>query len=252
MIKIEQIFESGKSDDTFDYKVSLDKHYTVEQLVVEIIAMRDLRGHISINKPFFFPGVPRCEYKNNQLLSFFPKEYLPATVKEVSASGGWGAIDWVVKIDLNEIVKPEIQPSYDTSNESDVTIERELVSEGYIFGGLSKREYFSIKALQSIILLKSDGSNRDDVLTAIQYADLLISELEPKPSPKIFFTSKEEAIEAMNQGKRVWHRFFLDEQYIKRVDDLLYQDHDGISFLQSDFWSIRTGIEWETGWRIID
>lgn len=87
--------------------------------------------------------------------------------------------------------------------------------------GLTKREYFAIRALQSIIILKSEQSLRDDVLSAVNYADLLISELEEKPSRNIQFVSKDEAIKALNQCRRVWHRSFLEEEYIIRVDDSL-------------------------------
>lgn len=65
--------------------------------------------------------------------------------------------------------------------------------------------------------------------------------------------TKQEAIEAMQQGKKVHHAYFTPSEYIHIVDGKLVDendysmDHEGVNF-----WTDRQGIAWQTGWNIYE
>jgi hypothetical protein len=65
--------------------------------------------------------------------------------------------------------------------------------------------------------------------------------------------SKEQAIEKMQQGKKVSHAYFEPEEFICMKDGKIHDengyclDHEGDSF-----WDSRKTPEWETNWLIID
>lgn len=68
--------------------------------------------------------------------------------------------------------------------------------------------------------------------------------------------TKQEAIQAMREGKKVTHRFFQPDEWVTWVisglgecDDM-YITEDGCRLSSEDFWTLRTDPAWETGWEI--
>lgn len=65
--------------------------------------------------------------------------------------------------------------------------------------------------------------------------------------------TKEEAIKAMIENKKVTHRYFDDGEYIQLTADhqnILFEDGNRIS--ASIFWSDRIGSHWNNGWDIYE
>ena len=60
--------------------------------------------------------------------------------------------------------------------------------------------------------------------------------------------TKEEAIKAMQDGKKVKHRFFTTGEYIYMKEGCIYDEND---LLQRDFWQIRLTHYWFQNWTII-
>lgn len=58
--------------------------------------------------------------------------------------------------------------------------------------------------------------------------------------------TKEQAIEAMVNGYRVTHNYFLDEEYIFMKDGEIYSE-DGVCH-GGQFWDLKSGEEWSNGW----
>jgi hypothetical protein len=66
--------------------------------------------------------------------------------------------------------------------------------------------------------------------------------------------SKDQAIEKMQEGKKVTHVSFTDDEFIVGVDGNML-DETGINFgpiRTTEFWDYRKGPEWETNWLIIE
>ncbi len=61
--------------------------------------------------------------------------------------------------------------------------------------------------------------------------------------------TKDEALKAMKQGKKVSHMYFSADEYIHIVDGQMYAE-DGCRFEEG--WAIRTESVWQDGWRIIE
>lgn len=56
--------------------------------------------------------------------------------------------------------------------------EGEICNERYEYEGLSKREYFAAKAMQSVIMLQKDQSFQNVAELALNFADAMLTELE--------------------------------------------------------------------------
>lgn len=56
--------------------------------------------------------------------------------------------------------------------------EGQICNERYEYEGLTKREYFAAKAMQSVIMLQKDQSFENDSELAVKYADALLAALE--------------------------------------------------------------------------
>lgn len=63
--------------------------------------------------------------------------------------------------------------------------------------------------------------------------------------------TKEQAKQAIREGKKVSHRFFSSNEFIQRGEDAIIRLEDGVR-LTAEFWAYRTGPNWETGWYIIE
>ncbi len=62
--------------------------------------------------------------------------------------------------------------------------------------------------------------------------------------------TKSEALELIDQGEKVTHKFFTPYEFIAKSDDPeYYQDENGL-LLISDFWDHRQHSEWQTGWSV--
>jgi hypothetical protein len=64
--------------------------------------------------------------------------------------------------------------------------------------------------------------------------------------------TKDEAVEAMNKGHKVTHRFMESHEYIERTPDYLIRTEEGYTCQPSEFWRYRQGEAWETDWSIVE
>lgn len=64
--------------------------------------------------------------------------------------------------------------------------------------------------------------------------------------------NKQEAIQAMEEGKAVTHRLFTDEEWMKKLNRTTYEFEDGVLCPVSEFWAFRSIDEWEEGWDIVE
>ena len=62
--------------------------------------------------------------------------------------------------------------------------------------------------------------------------------------------TKEEAIFAMNQGKRVRHRFFTKDEWMTMRGGMIHLE-DGVVCPPEEFWQWRTAPEWDNGYCIL-
>lgn len=63
--------------------------------------------------------------------------------------------------------------------------------------------------------------------------------------------TKEEAIRAMREGKKVTHLFFTSEEWIKsNKTGTRYILEDGVECSPAEFWRWRTDEEYNNGWSI--
>lgn len=61
--------------------------------------------------------------------------------------------------------------------------------------------------------------------------------------------SKEEAIQALNEGHAVTHRYFSDYEFIRRNGDRL-EDENGHLFTDEEFWEYRQIAPFDIDWSI--
>lgn len=97
MFKLKQI---GKThgDETADFKVVLDKPYTVSSFIDTVLKDTSEWGYIGIKNQNSFFGDPSCEYGYGKLLSAIPKEYLNREIKDVTSNGGWTRMDYILTL----------------------------------------------------------------------------------------------------------------------------------------------------------
>jgi len=62
--------------------------------------------------------------------------------------------------------------------------------------------------------------------------------------------TKSEAIQAMREGKKVTHRYFTDDEWVKITPTGLYEFEDGVVCPSLLFWQDRQGEYWEDGWDV--
>lgn len=60
--------------------------------------------------------------------------------------------------------------------------------------------------------------------------------------------TKQEALKALAEGKKIRHRYFSDDEYIVEQN---YNLIDEKGYLMRDFWKYRTTEDWDTGWEIV-
>lgn len=64
--------------------------------------------------------------------------------------------------------------------------------------------------------------------------------------------TKAEAIAAMQEGKKVTHRFFLPTEFIKFSENGSIETEEGYLVTPLVFWSYRREPYWETDWELYD
>lgn len=61
--------------------------------------------------------------------------------------------------------------------------------------------------------------------------------------------TKEEAIQAMKEGKKLTHRYFTSKEWVTMKEDGSYLFEDGVSCSALEFWTLRGqegfNIDWE-------
>jgi hypothetical protein len=62
--------------------------------------------------------------------------------------------------------------------------------------------------------------------------------------------SRQDAISEMKGGKKVAHMYFSSDEWMKSVGGL-YVFEDGCRCTPGEFWRMRTGDEWDSGWRVV-
>lgn len=61
--------------------------------------------------------------------------------------------------------------------------------------------------------------------------------------------TKEEAIQAMQKGKKVTHKYFNEDEYIF-IEGEFFVGDDGIKLNEKEFWLSHRGYEWLTDWEL--
>ncbi len=65
--------------------------------------------------------------------------------------------------------------------------------------------------------------------------------------------TKQEAIAAMQQGKKVTHDYFSDYEYIyikQHEFHVSIISEDGVNHGWQGFWELRNSIQWQDGWSL--
>jgi hypothetical protein len=63
--------------------------------------------------------------------------------------------------------------------------------------------------------------------------------------------TKSEAIEAIEEGKKITHQWFSDDEFVKMSDEEgVYEFEDGVKQLKEEFWKLRTDLSWLIDWEI--
>lgn len=92
-----RFYQTGptRGDCTSPYEVAMDKEYTVNEFVQEVLTQKEW-GYIGIYCQGEIFGDPKCEYSNDKLLYSLPNEYLNKKVVKVKADGGWSRMDYLL------------------------------------------------------------------------------------------------------------------------------------------------------------
>lgn len=63
--------------------------------------------------------------------------------------------------------------------------------------------------------------------------------------------TKSEAIQSMQEGKKVTHIHFMAHEYIyQKPDGRIFDENEDWELDQTELWKYRAGGSWETGWSI--
>lgn len=62
--------------------------------------------------------------------------------------------------------------------------------------------------------------------------------------------TKQEAIQAMRESKRLTHRYFSDGEWVTQYSNGKLITEDGVKHNAAEFWSLRTAEGWQTDWEI--
>lgn len=62
--------------------------------------------------------------------------------------------------------------------------------------------------------------------------------------------TKKQAFEAMQSGKKVFHDYFLDDEYLYLFEDKIYTEEGIFVCNASGFFLYQKGVKFQTGWHI--
>lgn len=60
--------------------------------------------------------------------------------------------------------------------------------------------------------------------------------------------NKKEAIQTVDEGQKVTHKLFSEDEYICRLNDDLCDENNLL--LGEEFWNLRTHDTWDDGWEL--
>lgn len=63
--------------------------------------------------------------------------------------------------------------------------------------------------------------------------------------------TKQEAKDALLKGEKVTHIYFTKDEYVRMINDEVYEFEDGCCISSYIFWQVRENECWETGWEIV-
>jgi hypothetical protein len=63
--------------------------------------------------------------------------------------------------------------------------------------------------------------------------------------------TKEEAIKAMREGKKVTHTYFGSKEWMTMQGNIVVFE-DGVTMWESEFWELRQGIGFENGYSLFN
>lgn len=94
---------SIRSDCTASFDVKLDKPYTVDLFIDEVLSSRPNEwGYIGIFKPgiSYIFGDPNCEYRYGKIITDrLSDDILCKVIKEIRADGGYSRMDYIIKLE---------------------------------------------------------------------------------------------------------------------------------------------------------
>lgn len=64
--------------------------------------------------------------------------------------------------------------------------------------------------------------------------------------------TKDEAIKAMREGKKVTHRYLADHEWVKMLSAIQLETEDGVIHDYSQFWVMRSHSGWQNDWKIFE
>lgn len=64
--------------------------------------------------------------------------------------------------------------------------------------------------------------------------------------------TRDEAIKAMREGKKVTHMYFDPNEWVTETSTGRYQFEDGVICSPFEFWRYRIGKEWENDWKLYE
>lgn len=97
------------------YSVSLEKEYTVEEFISEMLNHYiDEHGRITVLKPFPHVNKPNgeahCTYiKQSADMDKIPTDILNTKIEKVTANGGWGCMNYDIVLKKKEIFDKPVQ-----------------------------------------------------------------------------------------------------------------------------------------------
>lgn len=64
--------------------------------------------------------------------------------------------------------------------------------------------------------------------------------------------TKNEAIKAMSEGKKVRHKYFSKDEWITQCSNGLFMFEDGVKVSEELFWFDRSEPYWDDNWEIVE
>lgn len=95
------ILTRSLTDMTDCYSVILDREYTVDEFIREVLVKNPNEwGTIKITQlqVIFGFGNSSCSYKDGHLNSCMSKYYLEQKIEKINANGGWGNMEYVITL----------------------------------------------------------------------------------------------------------------------------------------------------------